>query len=208
VFAAFFSTFQEGLGAFLTVALTLAFLRKSGSRRLVPAVQWGIALSVVISVLAAWTTSGAVNQELWEGVLALVAAAGVVVLAGYVWRTAGHVRRAGDDAMFEHAHGGAMWLAFLGLTILVLARQGMDTALLLATLVFQMGAIEIIVAAVAGTAAAVAVSWTWARHAHHLRARVFFPLTVLLLSLVAVQLVRVGVERLGVASADAVSVVR
>ena len=43
---AFVITFREGLEAFLIVAISLAFLRKSGSRHLVPAVHWGIAVSI------------------------------------------------------------------------------------------------------------------------------------------------------------------
>ena len=49
---AFVITFREGLEAFLIIAISLAFLRKSGSRHLVPAVQWGIAVSVALSVVA------------------------------------------------------------------------------------------------------------------------------------------------------------
>ncbi|MGH9174088.1 MAG: FTR1 family protein, partial [Vicinamibacterales bacterium] len=62
---AFVITFREGLEAFLIIAISLAFLRKSGSRHLVPAVQWGIAVSVVLSVIAGWLFSRAANQALW-----------------------------------------------------------------------------------------------------------------------------------------------
>ena len=59
---AFVITFREGLEAFLIVAISLAFLRKSGSRHLVPAVHWGIGVSVVLSILAGWLFSRAVES--------------------------------------------------------------------------------------------------------------------------------------------------
>src|SRR4029450_10768648 len=89
---AFVITFREGLEAFLIVAISLAFLRKSGSRHLIPAVNWGIAVSVVISVLAGYLFSRASNQALWEGVLALVAAVSVATLTVHMWRTARRIK--------------------------------------------------------------------------------------------------------------------
>ena len=56
---AFVITLREGLEAFLIVAISLAYLRKSGRRELVPAVHWGIALSLVISIGAGVSSSSA-----------------------------------------------------------------------------------------------------------------------------------------------------
>jgi high-affinity iron transporter len=202
VIDAFLATLREGLQAFLAVAATLAFLRKSGSRRLVLAIQWGIALSVVLSVVAAWIMAGAFNQELWEGLLALVAAASVVAVISYVWRTARVARDQAAGTLLEPVHGGAMWLALLLFTVIVLARHGMETALLMGTLMFQVRAIDITVAAAAGTLASAGAAWVWASHGHRLRQAIFMPLTVLMLSVIALGLVRFGVQALSVAAAD------
>ena len=51
---AFIVTLREGLEAFLIVAISLAFLRKSGRHQLVPAVRWGIAASIALSAGAAF----------------------------------------------------------------------------------------------------------------------------------------------------------
>ena len=48
---AFVITLREGLEAFLIVAISLAYLRKSGRRELIPAVHWGIGLAVLLSGL-------------------------------------------------------------------------------------------------------------------------------------------------------------
>jgi len=72
--AAFVITLREGLEAFLIVAISLAYLRKSGQHQLVPAVHWGIGVALLLSVAAAALFQRASNQALWEGILALTAA--------------------------------------------------------------------------------------------------------------------------------------
>ena len=49
---AFVITLREGLEAFLIIAISLAYLKKTGRRSLIPAVHWGIAGSVALSILA------------------------------------------------------------------------------------------------------------------------------------------------------------
>ena len=71
---AFVITLREGLEAFLIVAISLAYLKKSQQHRLISAVHWGIGVSILLSIGAAYLFSQAANQALWEGVLALVAA--------------------------------------------------------------------------------------------------------------------------------------
>ena len=76
---AFVITFREGLEAFLIVAISLAFLRRSGSR----APDSGRALGHrrlghCVERFAGYLFSRAANQALWEGILALVAARVVV----------------------------------------------------------------------------------------------------------------------------------
>ena len=84
---AFVITLREGLEAFLIVAISLAYLRKSGRRELVPAVHWGIALAILISIGAAVLLQRVANQALWEGVLAIAAAISVASLTVHMWRT-------------------------------------------------------------------------------------------------------------------------
>src|SRR5260221_12073500 len=80
------------LEAFLIVAISLAYLKKSGRRELVPAVHWGIALAVLISIGAGLLLARAANQALWEGILGLVAAVSVASLTVHMWRTAKHIK--------------------------------------------------------------------------------------------------------------------
>ena len=49
---AFVITLREGLEAFLIIAISLAYLKKTGRRALIPAVHWGIGVSVLLSIAA------------------------------------------------------------------------------------------------------------------------------------------------------------
>src|SRR5437762_11140222 len=82
---AFVITLREGLEAFLIVAISLAYLRKSGRDELVPAVHWGIGLSILISIGAALLFQRAANHALWEGVLAMAAAVLRASLTVHPW---------------------------------------------------------------------------------------------------------------------------
>src|SRR5262249_46826317 len=103
MFSAFVITLREGLEAFLIVAISLAYLRKSGRRELVPAVNWGIALSIVISIGAAFLFQRAANHSLWEGILAVVAAISVASLTVHMWRTGRYMKRGIEDHLSTSA---------------------------------------------------------------------------------------------------------
>jgi high-affinity iron transporter len=87
-------TLREGLEAFLIVAISLAYLKKSGRVSLLPAVYWGVAVSVAVSVGAGLLLMRAANEALWEGILALVAAVLVATLTVHMWRAGKHMRTA------------------------------------------------------------------------------------------------------------------
>src|SRR5262245_24563075 len=92
-------TLREGLEAFLIVAISLAYLRKTGRSSLAPAVHWGVVTAVAVSVVAGWFFHRAANQALWEGVLAIVAAVMVASLTVHMWRTGKKMRQHIHDAI-------------------------------------------------------------------------------------------------------------
>ena len=195
---AFVITFREGLEAFLIIAISLAFLRKSGNRQLIPAVQWGIAISVVLSMVAGWLFAQAANQALWEGILALVAAVSVASLTVHMWRTARRIKRDIEGQLRQSAtlSGGKAWLAVFLFTLLMISREGMETALLMGTLIFQVRAVDIILGAAAGTVIAASVAWLWSRYGHRVNLGLFFQVTAIFLLLFVVQLVIYGFHEL------------
>lgn len=195
---AFVITFREGLEAFLIVAITLAFLRKSDSRVLLSAVYWGMALSVVFSVILAWLFSRAANQALWGGALTLAAAASAVTLGVHIWRTARRLKGEIRGTLRESPawQGGKAWLGIFLLTLLMISREGIQTALLMSTLIFQIGAIDLILGALAGIAAAAGMAALWSRYGPRVNLSAFFQVTALFLAVFIVQLVLYGVHEL------------
>jgi high-affinity iron transporter len=195
---AYVVTLREGLEAFLIVAISLAYLRKSGRRELVPAVHWGIVLSVVLSIGAGWLFSQARNQALWEGILALVAAVSVASLTVHMWRTARRMKKNIEGHLHTSAlkSGAAAFAGVFLFTLLMISREGMETALLMGTLFFQHVPADVIIGALAGTACAAAVAWLWSRYGHRVNLALFFQVTAVFLLVFVVQLVVYGFHEL------------
>jgi high-affinity iron transporter len=194
MFPAFVITLREGLEAFLIVAISLAYLRKSGRHALIPAVHWGIGLSVLLSIGAAYLFQRASNQALWEGVLALVAAVLVASLIIHMWRHAKRMKRDIETHLERSALQTGM-KAFAGVfffTLLMITREGMETAMLMGTLLFQQTAANIITGAALGTVCAAIVAWLWSRYGHRVNLALFFQVTAVFLAVFVVQLLIYG----------------
>jgi high-affinity iron transporter len=195
---AFVITLREGLEAFLIVAISLAYLRKSGRAELVPAVRWGIALSILISIGGAFLFQRAANHALWEGILCMAAAISVASLTVHMWRTARRIKRDIEG----HLHTSTMktgTAAFVGVflfTLLMITREGMETALLMGTLLFQIKSVSVITGAVVGTTLAAIVAWLWSHYGHRVNLGLFFQVTAVFLLIFVVQLVIYGFHEL------------
>ena len=177
---AFVITLREGLEAFLIVAISLAYLRKAGRHELVAAVRWGIALAILISIGAAFLLQRAANQSLWEGVLAIVAAVSVASLTVHMWRAARRIKHdiEGHLRSLTLKTPTAAFFGVLGFTTLVIAREGMETALLM------------------GTLSAALVAWSWSRFGHRVNLGLFFQVTAVFLLVFVVQLLIYGFHEL------------
>jgi high-affinity iron transporter len=195
---AFVITLREGLEAFLIVAISLAYLRKSGRHELVSAVRWGIALSIVISIGAALLFRRAANQALWEGLLAIGAAVSVATLTVHMWRTARRIKSdiEGQLRTSTLRQGAGAFLGVLGFTTLMISREGMETALLMNTLLFDVKSASIIGGAVIGTLSAASVALLWSRYGHRVNLGLFFQVTAVFLLVFVVQLLIYGFHEL------------
>jgi high-affinity iron transporter len=191
-------TLREGLEAFLIVAISLAYLSKTGRASLVPAVYWGIGISVAVSIGAGMLLQRAANEALWEGILALVAAILVATLTIHMWRVGKHMRRDIHQRLEESAvrPGAAAWWGILGFTVLLIRREGMETAVLFNALVFQVRSAELLAGAVVGLAAAAAVALLWSRYGHRINLALFLQVSAVFLLLFVAQLFISGVHEL------------
>ncbi len=178
--------FREGFEAFLTVAIILTYLRKTGRDWLRPAVYWGIFVSVGASFALGWVLRS-VNQPLWEGVLALVAAVLVATFVIHMWRAAPRMKRQMEQRLERHSTRRSRVLAALavfGFTLLMVTREGMETALML----IQVRERNFVAGCLLGIAAAAAMSWLWAHYGHRIDVRRFFQVTGLFLLLFTAQI--------------------
>jgi high-affinity iron transporter len=196
---AFFITLREGLEAFLIIAISLSYLRKSQRSELIPAVHWGIATSLVLSIAAGWLFYQARNQALWEGSLALVAAVSVASLTVHMWRHARQIKRDIEGHLQSSTvkRGGAAFAGVFLFTLLMITREGMETALLMGTLLFQMKApFDMVMGAVGGLTVAAFVASLWSRFGHRVNLGLFFQVTAVFLMIFVVQLFIYGFHEL------------
>ncbi|HUK33997.1 MAG TPA: FTR1 family protein [Vicinamibacterales bacterium] len=190
---AFVITLREGLEAFLIVAISLAYLRKSGRSELTAAVHWGIVIAVAVSAFGGYLLFHAANQEWLEGPLALVAAVSVLTLTVHMWRAGrqikgdieGHLRSSAQRAGFAAAIGVFLF------TLLMVGREGIETALLLMQLHTTP---YLAVGATIGALSAAFVAWLWSRFGHRLNLGLFFQTTAIFLFVFVVQLLISGVH--------------
>jgi high-affinity iron transporter len=195
---AFVITLREGLEAFLIVAISLAYLKKTGRHSLIPAVHWGIAGSVALSILAGVLLARASNQALWEGVLALVAGVLVASLTVHMWRAGKRMKKQIESRLEASSVrvGQGAFLGVLGFTLLMITREGMETALLMNTLLFNVRALDILGGAVAGTLVAGSIAFLWSRYGYRINLARFFQVTALFLMVFVVQLFIYGFHEL------------
>jgi high-affinity iron transporter len=195
---AFVITLREGLEAFLIVAISLAYLRKTGRQELVPAIHWGIGASILLSIGAGLLLSKARNQALWEGILGIAAAFLVASLTVHMWRAGRHMKREieGKLAASSLKVGPAAFWGVFAFTLLMITREGMETAMLMNALLFQVQAMNIIGGAVAGTLASAFIAYLWSRYGHRVNLARFFQVTAVFLLVFVVQLFIYGFHEL------------
>jgi high-affinity iron transporter len=184
---AFIITLREGLEAFLIVAISLAYLRQTGRPQLAAAVHWGVAVALGVSACGAYLLYNAANQEWLEGPLALVAAASVTWMIVHMWRYGRRMK--GDiEGKLQTSSEQAGMRAFIGVflfALLMVAREGMETVLLLIQLRYTT---DLVAAAALGIAGAAGLAWLYSKYGRRINLALFFQVTAIFLLVFVVQL--------------------
>src|SRR4051812_26363197 len=127
--------FREGFEAFLSVAIIFAFLRKTGRDWLRPAVYAGILTSIAASFALGYALMRiSEHQSLIEGILGVVAAVLVASFVVHVWRIAPRMKGDMERRLDTYTSATSRFLAIAGVfffTVLMVTREGMETALML-----------------------------------------------------------------------------
>jgi high-affinity iron transporter len=190
---------REGIEAFLIVALTLAYLKRTGRANLARAVYAAVGVSVVTCAAAGWIFSRAVNQSLWEGILALAAAALVGSLLVYMKRVSKRLKSDIEAHIEARASTIDPRRAFWGVfafALLMITREGMETALLIATAFFQLKSAAVLLGLGLGLLGAVAIGLMWTRLGKDVDLKSILNVSAIFLAIFLVQLVLYGIHEL------------
>ncbi|MFJ4224833.1 iron uptake transporter permease EfeU [Microbacterium sp. NPDC089695] len=178
--ATFLIGLREGLEAALVVGILVAYLRRLGRGDALPRMWAGVALAIALALgIGAILTFGAYSlsfeaQELIGGLLSLLAV-GMVTWMIFWMQKAGRTMKATLEGGIDRAlTQGGIW-ALIAIGFVSVAREGIETTLLLWSMVQSFGdAPAALLGAVLGLLAAVVVGWLLARGALRLDLRRFF----------------------------------
>lgn len=187
--ATFMITLREGLEALLVVAITAGYLRQTGRTALLPPVRWALATAVVASlVLGVILMRVGGMSHVWEGWLALFAMAMVIWCIVHMLKHGRHMKReiTGKlDGAASSPRAAALVFVFI---FLMVGREGVETATMLASLAINAKALDMVVAGLAGVGVAAAIAGAWLRFGHRVNLALFFNVTAVFLALFSVQL--------------------
>jgi high-affinity iron transporter len=177
---------REGFEAFLTVAIILSYLKKTGRRKLIPAVYWAVGASIVASGALGYMLAQVSNQSLWEAASGLLAIVLVTTLVIHMWRTAPQMKSNIEQrlASVSTRPSRAAFLGVFAFAALMVTREGMETALLL----MQVHEPGFVAGTFLGVFAAFLLSWAWVRFGYRINLRRFFQVTSIFLLLFLAQI--------------------
>ncbi|MEO8248856.1 MAG: FTR1 family protein [Burkholderiales bacterium] len=173
-------TFREGLEAFLMVAIATLFLRKTGREALVAAVRSGLGVAVAGSILLGVLLARIGSMSpMWEGWLALLAAAAVVWCVLHMRKMGRHMggeisKGLGEATVLD---GPKAWWAVFAFTLFMVGREGIETAAMVAALASSAELQSLAIGGVVGVAIAGAIAWAWVKLGRQVNLTRFFNVT-------------------------------
>ena len=197
----FLTGLREGVEAALIVAIILAYLVRTGNGAQTGKVWLGAGLAVVVSVVAGIAIFATIKslpeqlEQIFEGVAMLLAAAVVTWMLFWMRRTAANLRGELHAKVDRAVTEGAL----LGLTLLAFTaviREGIETSLFLVGQVTaaEAGSVSVLIGALLGIAAAVAIGWVFYTGSRRINLRAFFQWTGVALVFIAAGLLSHGVH--------------
>lgn len=188
--ATFMITLREGLEALLVVAITASYLRQTGRVALLPPVRWAVGTALALSVVLGYFLMrvGGLGH-FWEGWLAVAAAVMVAWCVVHMLRHGRHLKREITGKLDAAADNGprAAALVFV-FVLLMVGREGVETATMLAALAVNAGALDMAAAGLAGFALAALIAGAWSRYGHRVNLPLFFRVTAVFMVLFCAQL--------------------
>lgn len=190
-------TFREGLEAFLIVAITLAYLTKTNRLALIPAVYAGVGVAILLSSYIGYRIGDEAEENpAVEGIMSLVAGFLVASMTLYVMKTATSLRSAISNQLERHAVKptlGAL-IGIFGFTVLMIAREGIETAVMLGAISAGSDASSLLIGAISGLVLAASAGVIWVKQSHKINLRLFLQATGVFLILFSIRLFVYGIH--------------
>lgn len=181
--ATFLIGLREGLEAALVVGILVAYLRRLGRKDALPKMWAGVGLAIILALgIGAVLTFGAYEltfqaQELIGGGLSLLAVAMVTWMIFWMQRAGRSMKATLEGGIDRALTAGGLW-ALIAIGLVSVAREGIETTLLLWSMVQSFGdAPSALLGALLGLIAAVIIGWLISRGALRLDLRRFFAWT-------------------------------
>jgi high-affinity iron transporter len=192
MFSMLMVSFREGLEALLIVSITLTYLRATNRRDLIRSAQVGLLFAVALSAaLGVVLSKIGAQSPLVEGWLALLAAICVISCTVHMLRhgkqMAAQIRN-NVDAADTKSNSGRV-LAVFGFVALMVGREGVEAATMIASLARAGDMQHLLFGAVIGLTLAALVAAAWARLGSRINLSLFFQLTTVFMVLFSLQLV-------------------
>jgi high-affinity iron transporter len=182
---------REGLEASLIVGIIAAFLIQRGERRALRPMWIGVAVAIGISfavAIALGVIGGRLplkQREAMEGILALIAVAGVTYMIVWMRRHSRDLKRQLEDHAESALVTGSIW-ALVGMAFFAVIREGLETAVfMLAAFQSTLNPFAAGLGAVLGVAVAIGLGWALYRGGVRINLSRFFRFTGFILVLVA-----------------------
>src|SRR5690348_8131266 len=189
-------TLREGVEAALIVGITLAYLAKiqrSDLRRVVyVALAAAFTCSIAVAIVISRTQF---NQDIFEGVVMLVAALFVVTMIWFMGRAAKKLKGEIESRVGGFATKGSRLGLFLFVFLMVL-REGVETVLILAAVEFNSTQLLSFMGTLIGVLLAVVFGVMFVKGSIRINLQRFFRVTTVILIFVAAQLVVSGLHEL------------
>lgn len=190
--------FREGMEAFLIVAISLAYLVRTGRPQLKKPVYLGIGAALLAStVLGLWLEDISENP-LTEGILAMAAGVMVGSFTVHMLRVARTMGRDIRETLEAHANKTGFWAAFgvFAFVALMITREGMETVLMISATAYQSSAAHIYAGIAVGVALAALMASFWVKKSHLINIGRFLTVSSIFLVIFSAQMFLKGLHEL------------
>lgn len=189
-------TLREGVEAALIVGITLAYLSKIRRPDLRRVVYAALGAAFVCSIAVAIVLSRTqFNQDIFEGVVMLVAAIFVVTMIWFMGRAARKLKGEIEGKVGSLASHGRSFGLFLFVFLMVL-REGVETVLILSAVSLNSTELMSFIGTLIGVLLAIVFGVMFVKGSVRINLQRFFRVTTVILVFVAAQLVVSGLHEL------------